>query len=145
MRKRVYIAGPITKGDMAHNVGQATRAFHALARAGLAPFCPHWSVYSGGPLVSATGGAPYALAEALPTGTTHDDWMGVDLPWVSVADAVLRLPGPSEGADKEMSCAYALGIPVFFRPSDVIAWDRGLIPAPAPVEVAYCAGANRLD
>lgn len=26
-RVRVYIAGPITKGDLAHNVNQATAAF----------------------------------------------------------------------------------------------------------------------
>jgi Rrf2 family protein len=35
VRKRVYIAGPISKGDLAHNINQATAAFVALAKAGL--------------------------------------------------------------------------------------------------------------
>ena len=37
----------------------------------------------------------------------------VDLPWVAKADAVLRLPGPSRGADAEEAFAQAHGIPVF--------------------------------
>ena len=43
---RVYIAGPISMGDLAHNLNQATAAFVRLAKAGLAPLCPHWSAYS---------------------------------------------------------------------------------------------------
>jgi hypothetical protein len=36
------------------------------------------------------------------------------LPWVSVADAVLRLPGTSPGADREVALALSLGIPVYY-------------------------------
>lgn len=113
-RQRVYIAGPITKGDLAENINQATRAFLALVRAGFAPLCPHWSAYAGGAIVHPSTGSVYALAERLPVGTTHEDWMGVDLPWVAAADAVLRLPGESVGADREVVEAKRLGIPVFY-------------------------------
>lgn len=123
MRKRIYIAGPISKGDLAHNVNQGTDAFLALARAGFAPFCPHWSAYAGGAKVSACGGSVYAIAERLPAGTTHEDWMGVDLPWVAAADAVLRLPGESFGADMEVVHAVSLGIPVFESMADLQEWN----------------------
>ncbi len=116
-RHRVYIAGPITKGDLFHNMKQATEAFLILMKAGFAPLCPHWSAYAGGPMEGVMQGeierVPFAWAERLPAGTSHEDWIGVDLPWVSVAEAVLRLPGKSTGADKETALARELGIPVF--------------------------------
>ena len=108
MRRRVYIAGPISKGDLCANVRQADEAFFELLRRGFAPLCPHWSAYAGGPY-----DAP--RPQALPAGTTHADWMGADLPWVAVADAVLRLPGESAGADREVDLALAKRIPVFTR------------------------------
>lgn len=121
---RVYIAGPISRGDLAHNLNQATAAFVALAKAGLSPFCPHWSAYSGGAMVLPSGSV-YALATAHGCGLSHEEWMRADLPWVAVADAVLRLPGESAGADREVLHANALGIPVFCELSDVIAYrDR---------------------
>src|SRR6185312_2140322 len=101
MRKRVYIAGPISKGDLAHNVNRATNAFLALMRAGFAPLCPHWPCFAGG-TINPGHSCPFAYAERLPRGTSHDDWIGVDLPWVSVADVLVRLSGESAGADEEV-------------------------------------------
>ena len=137
---RVYIAGPISKGNLAANVNQATEAFVRLAKAGLAPFCPHWSVYAKPcrPGLDFHGGADEGMFVVMDdrcecTGTrngndemTHADWMGIDLPWVSVAEAVLRLPGESTGADLEVKEAYARGIPVFHRTEDVIAWWKSV-------------------
>lgn len=122
-RKRVYIAGPISKGDLAHNINQATAAFLALARAGLAPWCPHWSAFSGG--VGRVGYTVVGIAGANPNDLRHADWLAVDLPWVAAADAVLRLPGESTGADREVELARLMGIPVFERVEDLIAWARG--------------------
>lgn len=115
--KRVYIAGPISKGDLAHNVNQATDAFITLAKAGIAPLCPHWSVYSK-PAMSYMDslGTSRVLCYGTAQGNdqmSHADWLNVDLPWVQVADAVLRLPGESSGADRETEFARACGIPVF--------------------------------
>lgn len=131
MKKRVYIAGPITKGPLDHNINQATAAFVALAKAGLAPHCPHWSCYSGNArwetLTTDDGGqyeAVIAEAGVTPNELTHADWYGLDLAWVAVADAVLRLPGESRGADLETAEAAARGIPVFHSVEDVTAWAR---------------------
>lgn len=120
-RKRIYIAGPITKGVLAANVNQATAAFVELAKMGLAPFCPHWSVYAktcGMRFDEVT--AQYIPFECTGHGTVsgndvmkHEDWLGIDLAWVAVSDAVFRLPGESTGADMEVAQAKASGLPVF--------------------------------
>lgn len=132
MRKKVYIAGPITRGKLADNVNRATEAFVSLAKAGLAPFCPHWSVYSK-PCVRWTADALCAAVGTVNGNDdlSHADWLGLDLPWVAAADAVLRLPGESTGADLETACAADHGIPVFHSLADVIAWAS----APAAVGV----------
>lgn len=143
-RKRIYIAGPISKGDLAHNINQASKAFRTLADAGFAPFCPHWSVYSGvdaaqlyeqrddsGYSIVAEDGEAItdvmAKASAQGNGMSHADWLAVDLAWVAVSDAVLRLPGESTGADIEMAEALRLGIPVFTSIPDLLgtAWAFG--------------------
>ncbi|HEY1188318.1 MAG TPA: hypothetical protein VGE74_11710, partial [Gemmata sp.] len=96
---RVYIAGPITKGDLQHNINQASEAFERLALAGLAPFCPQWSAFAG------PCSRPYHISQVVgfakpqPNKLTHADWLRVDLAWVRCASAVLRLPGESVGAD----------------------------------------------
>lgn len=101
-RLRVYIAGPISKGPLEENIRRGAEAGIRLIKAGFAPLVPQLTCYMGGP-------AP----EVLPGGTTHDDWMATDLPWVAVSDAVLRLPGWSKGADTEVAMARGLGIPVY--------------------------------
>lgn len=126
-RKRVYIAGPISRGDLRENVNQATAAFVELAKAGFAPMCPHWSVYSKPAFWFTMGDDPrrYLHCEGTAMGNddmTHADWLGVDLPWVAVSDAVLRLPGESKGADAEVSHAVSLQIPVFTRVSEVVSY-----------------------
>jgi hypothetical protein len=121
-RARVYLAGPITKGDLAHNINQATAAFVELARAGLAPLCPHWSCYSGPALVRPETGSVFAYASAAPNDLRHDDWLAVDLTWVEAADVVLRLPGESTGADQECRHANARGIPVLSTVAQVVSW-----------------------
>ncbi len=123
MKKRVYIAGPISKGDLAANVNRATAAFVRLAKAGFAPLCPHWSVYSK-PCKNwiiiddeETAEDPDSVfCQGTKNGNdemTHADWIGVDLPWVEVSHAVLRLPGESTGADLEVEHATRHGVPVY--------------------------------
>jgi hypothetical protein len=55
-----------------------------------------------------------------PGNTTFEDWMGLDLAWVEAADALIRLPGESVGADQEVALARKLGIPVFRNVYDLI-------------------------
>lgn len=99
MKKRIYIAGPMTKGDRIDNLADALKAFRSLLKAGYAPFCPQMTFF----------------IEPFVDGASHEDWLSIDLPWVAVADAVLRLPGESKGADMEVAKAMELGIPVFYR------------------------------
>ena len=95
-RIRVYIAGPLSSsGDRRQNVKRAMQAALELIRAGYSPLCPH-------------------LTDALdPTDSLgHETWIQVCLPWVRVSQAVLRLSGPSKGADRECEEADWLDIPV---------------------------------
>lgn len=121
MKRRVYIAGPISKGDMLHNLRQADAAFFRLLRAGIAPMNPMWSVFAGSATRPVAPDGPVcSTADVLPNGTTHADWMGVDLPWVEAAHAVLRLPGESVGADAEVRHAVRHNIPVYHDIDDLI-------------------------
>lgn len=96
-RPRVYVSGPLTSsGVPEENVEIATEVQRDLVRHGFAPLNPMLTWY-----VDPEGRFP------------HDVWMDVDVPWVEVSDAVLRLPGESKGADIEVSAAEAAGVPVF--------------------------------
>ncbi len=104
MRPRVYISGPLTSsGNERENVAAAIEVTRQLIEAGFAPFCPHLSYQ-----VDPVGEYP------------HDTWMEVDLPWVAVSAAMLRLPGESLGAEIEERYAATVGIPVFRSISDLV-------------------------
>ena len=96
MRLKVYISGPITRGCHIHNFSQAAEAQTQLIKAGFAPMNPMLSMMLPG-------------AWNIP----HEDWIEADLPWVACADAVLRLPGESTGAETECRHAIQHNIPVF--------------------------------
>ncbi len=126
-RLRCYISGPISKGDLAHNINQATDAFMKLANAGLAPFNPMLSCFSGGCRTVDVDGWIEVRAKATVGDTSelsHADWLHIDLPWVAVSDVLFRLPGDSVGADMEVLHAHQLGIPVFDDSDKLIAWSR---------------------
>lgn len=130
---RIYIAGPIRLGDLCENINQATAAFVALANAGFAPHCPHWSVYCK-PAFRFSGLWPEmqppdycgdVLCEATVDGTKGPptiDWLTIDRQWLLMADALLRLPGESKGADQEVVWAKGAGIPVFESVEAVVAY-----------------------
>lgn len=119
MKVRVYIAGPISNGDLLANIRQADEAFGQLLRAGYAPLCPHWSCFYGSSRTGYDERTVVAVGNPLPGGTTHDDWVSVDLAWVAASDVVLRLPGESKGADLEVATATRLDIPVVRRIEDI--------------------------
>lgn len=96
-RTRVYVAGPYTKGDVALNVREAVRVSDELLKLGYAPYCPHlthfWHMLF-----------PHK----------YQVWLDLDNEWVACCDVLLRIPGESSGADKEVALAESLDIPVFF-------------------------------
>ncbi len=103
---RVYIASPygrragLTEAQCEKNVQTAIDAAIALIEFGHNPFTPHllhyihkrWRVDS----------------------PSEGKWMELCLEWLSKCDALVRLPGKSEGADNEVAEAKKLGIPVYF-------------------------------
>jgi len=106
-RPRIYIAGPMSKGDRIANLAAGLTAYRELIREGFAPFSPHLS---------------FLVADLIQDDLqmTHQKWLDIDLPWVEVANAVLRLPGNSKGADMEIVHARNLGVPVFHDIKDVV-------------------------
>lgn len=94
--RRVYVAGPYTHGDVAVNVKTALDAAIALLDAGFAPYVPHLTHF-----LHMMHPRPYK------------DWIALDLEWLPVCDALIRLHGESPGADREVAEAQRLGIPVY--------------------------------
>lgn len=96
MIARVYVAGPYTKGDVARNVRNAYEVANRLADRGFAPFVPH---------------ATHLWHLLFPR--PYEFWLDLDAQFLPYCEAVFRLPGESNGADKEVELARKLGIPVF--------------------------------
>jgi len=101
-KKKIYIASPYTKGDVAVNVKAQIDCVDQLMNLGYAPFAPLYSHFQ-------------HIAHPRP----YSDWVNIDLEWVPVCDALLRLPGESTGADGEVELARSLGIPVFYSIDDL--------------------------
>jgi hypothetical protein len=121
-RRRVYVSGPLTDGgrlspdEIVLNMQRAAALGAAVLKAGMAPVIPH---------LSAAHPCLMEIHWAL--------WMEADLAWLEMADAVLRMPGASQGTNEEVACAREFGIPVFTTLADLIAWrdevDRQRLPA----------------
>jgi hypothetical protein len=108
-RTRVYVAGPITSsGNLLHNVRNALNAGTALLQRGYAPYVPHltcyWEIFA-------------------QENFTYEDWIQLDLAYLQTCDALVRLPGVSSGADREVEVATARRIPVYFSLDTVIACE----------------------
>ena len=103
---RVYVAGPLTKGDQLLNIRSAVEAGDRIQDAGHTVFIPHLS-------------AQWHMLR--PHG--YEWWMRWCMDWLGVCDVLLRLPGESSGADREVERARELGIEVFLDFSDAF-WRR---------------------
>lgn len=106
MRQRVYVSGPYTsnpKANTHHTIQEAQR----LLQAGYAPMVPHLTHYWG----------EVVGQEVNP----YEAWLELDLAWVPMADAVVRLPGKSEGSDRETALAKDWGIPVYASVDELLA------------------------
>ena len=97
---RVYIAGPYTQGNPVHNTKLAIMVAEEIIDAGHIPYVPHlnllWDLV-----------APHS----------PEFWYDYDLEWLGACDCLLRLPGESAGADREVAYAKGRGIPVYTRES----------------------------
>lgn len=109
MRRLVFVCGPLRSANPqqveAHRM-TAMRAALDLATMGLAPYCPHANLSHGLGVIDETD------AEA------------VNLSFLRLADALLRLPGwgQSVGSRHEIQHAVEWGIPIFDSLKEVKAW-----------------------
>lgn len=106
---RIYIASPYTKGDVAVNVKAQIDAFAELMDAGFAPHAPLYSHFQ-------------HMVHPRP----YDKWLELDFEWIPWCDCLVRLPGESSGADKEVEFATKLGMPVFYSIEEAIRYKDNL-------------------
>lgn len=122
--RHVYVAGSYTAENAAGVEANVTAAIDAtveLLDAGLHPYTPHLSHY---------------VHARHPRG--YETWMALDFAWVKRCDALLRLPGKSSGADREVALAREIGIPVFHSVRDVLVWAE-VVPPPVPFAPTDCS------
>jgi hypothetical protein len=94
--KFVYVASPYTKGDVAVNVRLNIGVADELAQAGFFPFAPLLTHF-------------WHLLHPHP----YEFWCAHDNAWIERCDCLVRLPGDSTGADREVELARAKGVPVY--------------------------------
>lgn len=100
---KVYIASPYTLGDVAVNVKRQMDVADTLMNEGFAPFVPLYSHFQ-------------HMVHPRP----YQDWIKIDLEWVTVCDCMLRLDGKSSGADGEEKYAKELGMNIFYSVEELI-------------------------
>ncbi len=103
---RLYIAGPISRGDQFANVRTAIEAAEIVLRAGHWPYLPHLN---------------FTWHMMFPKKNT--EWYDLDNEWLAQCEALVRLPGESPGADAEVKLANFLGIPVFHGVDTFLKWS----------------------
>ncbi len=101
--KKIYIAGPYTKGDVAINVRKAFEMANELADLGFAPFVPHSTHF-------------WHMLFPRP----YEFWLKLDNEFLPCCDALIRISGESNGADKEVELAKDYNIPVFHSKQELI-------------------------
>jgi hypothetical protein len=103
---KVYVAGPITSsGNLTENVRHGISVGNLLLRDGVIPFVPHLSELWN--YVTVVG---------------YETWLYYDKEWIRSCDALLRLPGRSRGATREVRWANKLSIPVFYSYEELMKW-----------------------
>ena len=96
IKNKIFISAPYSNGDVEQNVKNAMDISSILMEKGYAPYCPHLGYY-----LNNNKSQPY------------EKWLELHCTYLKVCDAVLRLSGESNGADKEVTLAIEMGIPVF--------------------------------
>lgn len=93
----VYISSPYSCGNPVANVSVQIHAMHRIMDMKAAPIAPLLTHFAD-------------LYRPRP----YDDWLHVDLAIIPKMDVVLRLPGISPGADREVAEAMRCGVPVCY-------------------------------
>ncbi len=94
---RIFISGPYANPDPVVNTRNAILAGEEVARLGHIPFIPHLNIQW------------HMICPHEP-----DFWYQYDLKWLAICDAILRLPGESLGADREIEYALSKRKKIFY-------------------------------
>jgi hypothetical protein len=100
---KVFISAPYTNPDPVINTRKAITVANDLMELGFIPWIPHLNLF-------------WHLVYP----QDPDYWYAYDLEWLKVCDCVLRLPGESVGADREVEVAKKIGIPVFYSIDELL-------------------------
>ncbi|MBI5035578.1 MAG: DUF4406 domain-containing protein [Chloroflexi bacterium] len=130
-RPLIYVAGPLSQGVVATNIRTALLAAEQLWELGFVPHVPHLTHFWN-----------FALPHE---DTRHEDafWMQLDFAMLEHCDCMMRLPGPSIGADMEEDKAQSLGIPIFHDVSEAEAWIGFVCPIGSATAINLSARNNR--
>lgn len=105
---RVYLAGPYSRPDPCINTKAMLDVADRLLALGFVPYVPllshFWHTVSPKP---------------------YDQWLALSMAWLPCCDCVLRLPGESPGADREVAEAERIGKPVLYSEDELIRRGRG--------------------
>jgi len=99
---KIYLAGPYTKGDVGQNVHNAIKTADKLVEKGHTPYIPHLTHF-------------WHLVSPKP----WEFWCNLDAEFLVLCDALLRIPGESTGADREVKLAQKHGLPVYYNVNDI--------------------------
>jgi len=101
--KRIYIASPYTNGWQSDNVRRQMDAANILMDLGFSPYTPLLTHF-----------------QSMIHPRKERDWLNLDLEWLSVCQALIRIKPIingkellSSGADEEEQKAKDLGLPIF--------------------------------
>lgn len=97
---RVYVAGPISKGNVVANIRSAIDAAESIRQAGHFPFVPHLTTFT------------WYFLHIDKLSLDDTSWSDWNLSWLECCDILVRLPGESIGSDREVAFAKSKGIPV---------------------------------
>ena len=108
-RLKVYVGGPMLgSGNPYGNIHRGLEVSLMILDRGMAPYIPHLT----------------AILEMTQGERHRDTWLELDKAFLLACDAMLRLDGPSPGADQEVAWAVAAGIPVFLSLDTLFAWQE---------------------
>lgn len=97
----IYLAGPMSKGPQFSNMREAMRNGTLLLDAGHAVIVPQLS---------------FLWDLVFPN--AYEKWLTMDMEIIQRCDLIIRLPGESAGADREVAFAREHNIPVFLGTAD---------------------------
>lgn len=97
----VYIAGPLGTVDPWTNAHNAMRYGQRICELGHVAVVPH----------------EHVIWATVCPGQSHQEWLRRDLAVLRRCDCLIRLPGDSPGADREVKEAEELGLPHYFAAS----------------------------